>query len=912
MASPRRNLGRRWRHIAAVVAGEARLFREVRAALTALATHSRDLMVANGWNVDALDTRDPIWRQALAAGPMPVIEDVFMAAFTDAARGTVLDAEPYRVRHYEAVYNRLVGAADDVFDVIRTQVTEGRLAGEGIPELAARIDTALAEGGAERWAGRATTIARTEVIAANNAGSYDAAGALADALGVPRGAVAKQWLATGDGRTRPTHSDADGQTVVGLSTPFSVGGAELQYAGDPTGPGEEVINCRCTVLHLLPGDPGYPDEGTAMTAAAQEQVNTSTVVVALPAAGDAVNGIGPEQKHSTLLWFGEVDDATGDVIRAAVEAYLTADGAAGPFTVAAEDVELLGDDDPQAVVVHVEAGPLGMIREALLGDDAVRGAWEAQKQWPTFTPHVTLGYGDDVTDDDRATAATLDGITFDRLAVWQGDRQDEYTLGGTMPDPVTAAAGDPAPPVNTDPPEELAAGDPAPDVMMNPDEPGDQFHGIMVLEDYETGDGRVFSPGALDWSGPLLPMPLGWQVEDDDGHEGSVIVGRIDTIERRGNQIVYGGTWDLDGVGGEAHRMVEGLFLRGISVDVDNAEAVLAAPDGTPVDPFMAMFEESEPGVLVVTRGRIRSSALCRVPAFPEAFIANGPLPPGELPLGGVAADAADVMTEDDAAPALAALAAAATYTEAEVLPAEWFSYPGVEALTYANGAPRGLTIDTDTGRVFGYLATWGTCHIGFDGECVTPPTSPSQYAHFAVGVIDTDGGEVPVGQLTMGTGHAGLTLSARPAAAHYDNTGTAVADIATGEDHVGVWFSGALRPGVTSEQVQQMRAAGAVSGDWRPISGARELVAALVVNVPGFPIPRPSVGLAASGRQTALVAAGMVPPTPALTAAVGADPETVARHVLALLDRRQRAEQVLSRARVRRARAVLSRRATI
>mgnify|MGYP006201395329 CR=1 FL=1 len=28
----------------------------------------------------------------------------------------------------------------------------------------------------------------------------------------------------------------------------------------------------------------------------------------------------------------------------------------------------------------------------LLADDAVRAAWESEKQWPTFTPHVTIGY----------------------------------------------------------------------------------------------------------------------------------------------------------------------------------------------------------------------------------------------------------------------------------------------------------------------------------------------------------------------------------------------------------------------------------------------------------------------------------------------------------------------------------------
>lgn len=52
--------------------------------------------------------------------------------------------------------------------------------------------------------------------------------------------------------------------------------------------------------------------------------------------------------------------------------------------------------------------------------------------------------------------------------------------------------------------------------------------------------------------------------------------------------------------------------------------------------------------------------------------------------------------------------------------------------------------------------------------------------------------------------------------------------------------------------------AAGGISGDWRSIGGHLELVAALAVNVPGFPVPRPALA-ASAGRQTALVAAGVV-----------------------------------------------------
>lgn len=114
----------------------------------------------------------------------------------------------------------------------------------------------------------------------------------------------------------------------------------------------------------------------------------------------------------------------------------------------------------------------------------------------------------------------------------------------------------------------------------------------------------------------------------------------------------------------------------------------------------------------------------------------------------------------------------------------------------------------------------------------------------------------MPVGQVTLGTGHAPIYASAQAAAAHYDNTGTAVADVRAGSDVYGIWVAGALRPGVTDTQVRALRGA-ALSGDWRRINGPLRLVGLLAVNVPGFPIPR-AAALVASGGPVSLVAANV------------------------------------------------------
>lgn len=191
---------------------------------------------------------------------------------------------------------------------------------------------------------------------------------------------------------------------------------------------------------------------------------------------------------------------------------------------------------------------------------------------------------------------------------------------------------------------------------------------------------------------------------------------------------------------------------------------------------------------------------------------------------------------------------------EAKVLPADWFVDPELDK-------PTPVTV-TPEGRVFGHIAQWGVCHIGLglsvgmDDTCTQAPHSASGYAHYRTGVVDTSEGEIPVGNLTMGIGHAPDKASARATLAHYDNVNAVVADVVTGEDEHGIWFSGAMRD-LPDEKIRAFKAS-TLSGDWRRIGGELELVAALAVNVPGFGIPRLSLA-ASGGHQTALVAAGIV-----------------------------------------------------
>lgn len=92
-------------------------------------------------------------------------------------------------------------------------------------------------------ASRALTIARTESHSALQSGSLETA-KLSGVIGK------KQWLATRDGRERDSHSEANGQ-IVDIDAPFIVGDTELDFPGDPSGPPEEIINCRCVVQYIL-------------------------------------------------------------------------------------------------------------------------------------------------------------------------------------------------------------------------------------------------------------------------------------------------------------------------------------------------------------------------------------------------------------------------------------------------------------------------------------------------------------------------------------------------------------------------------------------------------------------------------------------------------------------------------------
>jgi 8-oxo-dGTP pyrophosphatase MutT (NUDIX family) len=181
--------------------------------------------------------------------------------------------------------------------------------------------------------------------------------------------------------------------------------------------------------------------------------------------------------------------------------------------------------------------------------------------------------------------------------------------------------------------------------------------------------------------------------------------------------------------------------------------------------------------------------------------------------------------------------------------PLDYFHYPEITtALTIEEPDENGFR------RTYGYAAKWGVCHIGFDGRCVEPPRSFSDdYPAFHLGTTRTAAGKIHTGVLTYGVDHrdAETILRETPEQSYFDNINNAWAAVRVGEDETGIWFSGVVLPDVPEEHLVKIEASGQVSGEWK--HGAMR--ACLTVNVPGYPIARPSASYDENGNVLALAA---------------------------------------------------------
>jgi hypothetical protein len=422
-----------------------------------------------------------------------------------------------------------------------------------------------------------------------------------------------------------------------------------------------------------------------------------------------------------------------------------------------------------------------------------------------------------------------------------------------------------------------------------PDAPS-RWEGLLVKEGVSTGDRRSINVGALTWR--ELPLPLMLMTRNPvggHGHDGAELAGRVDWIERRGEDEVWGGgVLDMGSTAGqEMLRLLtpdeEGrTFLRGVSADLDDVtEKVLEGEElgGERANPLEALFG----GRRIVEAGRIMGVTAAPFPALQEARI-------GLVPDEGLVASVGECesCTEDWAAlvastgPVLAGTQARVWtpyLDEAEMAdtlvaaggparpPIAWFAKPELSVLT-----PWTVTAE---GRCYGHVAAWGDCHLSF-GVCTPPPRSNAGYRYACnKQVLTAEGTMVATTTVVIDSVHPDLALHASDTQAFYANTGSCVADVSVYEDEFGIAVAGAMRPDLVETQERAARGSD-VSPDWRKINGRLEMVGLLCVNTSGFVVPalvaaasRPDAGERpgraaalidhSTGEVVALVAAGMV-----------------------------------------------------
>lgn len=252
MTTPQEPDAARLRANALIREGEARVGRRWFGALTRWLDRARPQVVTeDGIRTENLSQNRAFWGELMQSEVVPEVASLYRRVRNRITQRDEPVTDPDAAAFLNEVGNRLVRLPDEVYALIVREIETGTALGESIPDISARVQTVLTATGSEYWPARARTVARTETLGAVNAGAY--AGAIRDAETRGDPAPFKVWLATEDARTRPTHNEADGQRTL-LTSPFIVGGAQLRFPGDPRGPANEVINCRCTLLPVTLGE----------------------------------------------------------------------------------------------------------------------------------------------------------------------------------------------------------------------------------------------------------------------------------------------------------------------------------------------------------------------------------------------------------------------------------------------------------------------------------------------------------------------------------------------------------------------------------------------------------------------------------------------------------------------------------
>lgn len=248
----RRTLLREWRAQHRLRTGlERALLRDVSAELRRAGQEAADAYQSGGLAVVDYGLREhqPNLRRILTAGYRASM-GAFGERVIDAAKAMgpieIKDTQNDFQRRVDAFLRNIGGAKiTRISRTTRSQIIEailaGEAAGDGTEIIAKRIREIT---GGLIGLVRARVIARTETHSASQVAHDEAV----DVLDLPD--IKREWVAAEDARTRETHVTADSQ-IRGQSEAFDVGGHKLMYPGDPAGPPEEIIHCRCIAASVI-------------------------------------------------------------------------------------------------------------------------------------------------------------------------------------------------------------------------------------------------------------------------------------------------------------------------------------------------------------------------------------------------------------------------------------------------------------------------------------------------------------------------------------------------------------------------------------------------------------------------------------------------------------------------------------
>lgn len=639
-----------------------RFARDAAPFLTAAAPQPRPFTKKDAARIYSLMISDPHrWH--------PILDDTLMAG-VNALLGPITDAalnhpqtanavQAWRSRYLKDRRQILVHIPDAITAQLRTRLDDlAGTEGTNVDDARGEVDTMLSDGYAS-WSGRAQLIARTETVAANNQGALASWGAMAQAGDLK---ATKTWLATPDGRTRPEHAEANGQTV-GIHDTFTVMGEDVSGPGD--GSAANVCNCRCTLTFDIPDnapqevkdeasdledelaaaagpppspviyfleefDMDAPTDTTTVTAPAAQPADdapTGVCVMAKLSSADAAKlaqpgGEAADDLHVTLGYLAkDAAEYTDDVKASLGEALASA--WTGPVSADVFATSLFNANDEErepCSVVLVQSAGLAELHAAV--SDAIGGL--ASDTFPIWVPHIALAYNstEPLPDDLSGGSITLDKL----VLAWGPDQTDltSASLTAATEAPVTAPTKPAAPAPPAAPADDSATGGDtaAPDLTPV----GQTWSGPLAELGVPSSDGRIIKAGG----GTIRPLPLAlaWQKEDDLEHDGAIIVARILTVEDRGD--VLWGTGDyLDPMmnfdAEQAMAQVD-AGLGTTSVDIIPSSIGFADDDGNPVDP--ALYDGNPDGChIVALEWEFAGATIVRVPAFANARITNDPAP---------------------------------------------------------------------------------------------------------------------------------------------------------------------------------------------------------------------------------------------------------------------------------------------